>query len=122
ERFRLARAELLEPVEAETDIDDDQPAEIVASTPSVARIVDAAGRISIGGHRYHAGRWLALETVDVVSRDGLIELFHRGVLVAAHARRHPPAKEPMVLRRQGRRARVPSRSVAVIRKVDTSGS
>ena len=28
----------------------------------------------------------------------------------------------MVLRRQGRRARVPSRSAAVIRKVDTSGS
>ena len=54
--------------------------------------------------------------------DGLVEIHHAGVLIATHARRHLPEKEPKVLRRQGRRARVPSRSVAVTRKVDSSGS
>jgi hypothetical protein len=81
-----------------------------------------AGRWALGGFRYHAGRWLALQAVEVLSRDGLIELFHDGVLIATHVRRHPPDKDPAVLRRRGRRPRLPSRSSPVTRKVDSSGS
>ncbi len=121
ERFRLARRDALEPVDIESEPEACVDA-VVPAARSVARRVDAAGRISIAGFRYHVGRWLALETVDVHSRDGLIEMFHDGVLVATHARRHPPEKEPAVLRRRGPRPRVPSRSVPVTRKVDGSGS
>jgi hypothetical protein len=88
----------------------------------VTRVVDSAGRITLGGHRYHAGRWLALEPVDVVSRDGLIELHHDGVLIATHVRRHPPEKEPLVMRRRTVPRRAPKESVVVTRKVDGSGS
>ena len=121
ERFRLARAELLEPVDTEPDSQTAR-AELVALLPRASRVVGATGRISLGGHRYHVGRWLALETVEVTVLDGLVEIHHAGVLIATHAPRHLPEKEPMVLRRQGRRPRVPSRSAAVIRKVDSSGS
>lgn len=121
ERFRLARSEVLEPVEIQDDVE--ATVELTApAPPSIPRIVDVSGRVSLGGHRYHAGRWLALETVDVVSRDGLVELFHQGVLIATHARRHAPEKEPSVMRRRGKRPQLPSRSIAVTRKVDGSGS
>jgi transposase InsO family protein len=122
ERFRLARREELEP--ADVDVTMEQPADTVAESAErrVTRVVDAAGRISLGGFRYHVGRWLALETVDVHSQDGLVQIFHDRVLVATHARRHPPAKEPAVLRRQSSRPRTPSRSTPVTRKVDQSGS
>ena len=120
ERFRLARSELPAPVEVEVVVDD--VGEATGPSPCATRIVDVSGRISLGGFRYHAGRWLAFETVEVTSHDGLIELHHRGVLIATHARRHPPEREPAVLRRRGRRPQVPSRSVAVTRKVDRNGS
>ena len=120
ERFRLARTEVVEPVEvAHEPVPLAEPA--VDSTPRVTRVVDTSGRISVGGHRYHAGRWLALEPVEVMSRDGLVELRHNGVLIATHVRRHPPDK-PMVMRRRGRPPREPTESVVVTRKVDGSGS
>jgi transposase InsO family protein len=121
ERFRLAGAELLEPVELDTVAEHAIQA-VIEPTPRVSRVVDASGRISLGGFRYHAGRWLALQPVEVQSRDGLIELFHGGVLIATHVRRHLPEREPAVLRRQGQRPRLPSRSSPVTRKVDGSGS
>ena len=110
----------MQPVELD-DIDDQAP-EVVSPITRITRVVDATGRISLGGFRYHAGRWLALQPVEVLSRDGLIELHHKGVLIATHARRHAPEREPAVLRRRGRRPQLPSRSVPVTRKVDGSGS
>ena len=68
ERFRLARTEAVEPREVE-----EEPvplAEPIDPVPPVTRVVGTSGRISLGGYRYHAGRWLALEPVDVVSRGG----------------------------------------------------
>lgn len=69
ERFRLARTDVVEPVEVE-----EEPVPLAPpatdSAPRVTRVVDPSGRISLGGHRYHAGRWLALELVEVVSRGG----------------------------------------------------
>ena len=121
ERFRFARIEVLEPVDVEPELEE-QLDLAAPMPPSIARVVDVSGRISLGGHRYHAGRWLALETLDVVSRDGLVELFHCGVLIATRARRHAPEKEPSVMHRRGKRPQLPSRSIAVTRKVDGSGS
>jgi transposase InsO family protein len=124
ERFRLARRdELVEPAAPQEDSDVDESAvEATHAAPSVSRVVDAAGRISLGGHRYHAGRWLALETVELTAEGGLVQIHHRGVLVATHARRHAPEKDPKVFRRQPKRSPRPSRSAVVTRKVDGGGS
>lgn len=123
ERFRLAHRDELEPVDLDQMREEDSDeTDVEPGDPHVTRVVDPSGRISLGGFRYHAGRWLALETVEVHSRDGVIQIHHRGVLIATHTRRHPPEKEPAVLRRRGPRARTPSRSTPVTRKVDRSGS
>ncbi len=55
----------------------------------MTRRLGGGGGISLCTFPYHVGAWLAGETVDVVSDDRLVEIFHRGVLVATHARRHP---------------------------------
>lgn len=98
---------------------------MVDDLPRVTRKVGAGGRISLAAFGYHVGRWLAGETVDVVSRDdGLLEVFHRGVLVATHVRRHPLGKEPPGLRPgpRARPARPQTTGRPVTRKVDTSGN
>jgi hypothetical protein len=82
------------------------------------------GSISFATARYKAGgRWLAGQSVEVVCDGGLIQIYHRGVLVATHARRHPVEKQTAGLAR-GRTLR-PSRPTAtaasVTRKVDNSG-
>lgn len=99
-RFELAVVEPLEVV-----IGDDHPADAVveAAERRVTRRVGQGGRVSLATFPYHVGRWLAGETVDVVvTSDGLVEISHRGVLVATHARQHPPEAEPGVWRRQSR--------------------
>ena len=65
----------------------DRPAGLVAITRRVAD----SGRISLAGVRYLAGRWLAGELVQVALHHGLVEISHRGVLVATHTSRHRPA-------------------------------
>ncbi len=91
----------------------------------VTRRVGQGGRISLATYKYHVGRWLAGETVEVAIRDdGLIEISHRGVLVASHVRRHPVEKEPAGWRREprSRPARPETVGRVVARKVDGSGS
>ena len=70
------------------------------------------------------GRWLAGQSVEVICDGGLVQIHHRGVLIATHARRHPLDKQPAGQAR-GRRLR-PSRPTAtaasVTRKVDSSGN
>jgi Integrase core domain len=116
ERFRLAHREPLEMVAVDPDAS--HPAPVVSSVPRNTRQVGSNGRISFAAFNYHVGRWLAGATVEVAVRDGLVEIHHDGVLVATHARRHPPDKEPTV--RRALRAR--PASVVVTRKVDGSGS
>ena len=115
-----------------------QPFEVVVGDPdpveapviemrerTVTRRVGKGGRISLATFGYHVGRWLAGETVDVVvTPDGLVEISHRGVLVATHAVRHPPEAEPEAWRRQprARPTRPPTQGVPVVRKVDSSGN
>lgn len=123
----IRRFELADPQPFEVVVNDDPaPAsvEVVAEPRRVTRKVGQGGRISLASFGYHVGRWLAGETVDVtVTVDGLVEITHRGVLVATHARRHPPEAEPQVWRRQprARPVRPPTMGQPVVRKVDSSG-
>jgi hypothetical protein len=119
DRFRLARREPVEPVEPELE----EPATTAPALPPPLRStrrVGSNGRISLAAHHYHVGRWLAGETVEVLCRDGLVEVSHDGVLVATHARRHPPEKEPKI-RRAANRTRPATVGHPVTRKVDKSG-
>jgi hypothetical protein len=118
ERFRLARPDA---IEAEpVAVEDTEPA--VSST---RRRVGTNGLISFAAAHYRAGVWLAGEDVTVSCDAGLVQLHHRGVLVATHARRHAIDKQDAGLRR-GARPDAPKRptasAVSVTRKVDSSGS
>jgi hypothetical protein len=90
---------------------------------SCARRVSAAGRISFEDHRYHVGVWLVGEAVELTCAGGLLEIVHRGVLVASHARRHP-ARAEAPLRAHPPRPR-PTRPQTVgrpvLRKVGSGG-
>ena len=116
ERFRLAAEDCAagptEPAEAPKEA-------------TTTRKVGRSGKISFAAQLYKVGVWLAGETVEVSVTDGLISICHRGVLVATHAQRHAPAKEPQALRRkakaQRRRPRQPTVGQVVTRKVDSSG-
>ena len=122
ERFALAEPRQVEVVEAEA------PSEKVTTVPfrpPISRRVDGAGRIRLEGSLYRAGRWLAGESVEVNVADGLLEISHRGVIVATHAHIVRPGarKEPYVTsspRRMG--ARPATTGTSVLRVVDTSGS
>ena len=115
ERFRLA-----EPRE--------QPATPLAeastaSGPVTTRRVSAKGTISFAAGEYKAGVWLAGQTVEVVCDGGLVQLHHRGVLIATHARRHPLDKQTAGVQRsrKPRPSRPSASSPSVTRKVDSSG-
>ena len=117
ERFRLAA-----PTPGPVDVD--EPETVEAGEPVTTRHVSTSGTISFATGRYKAGRWLAGQTVEVVCDAGLVKLFHRGVLIATHARRHPLDKQPAGLQR-GRRPRPSPKAVtaaSVTRKVDSSGN
>ena len=85
----------------------------VAGLRGVTRWVDQAGRIGLGGFRYHVGRFFAGELVEAICRNGLVEITHRGVLVASHAQRRPPGTPAPQRSPQG---------PAVRRRVATVGS
>jgi len=123
-RFELAATEPYEVVVNE-EPPAPEPVEVISEEPRrVTRKISRDGRISLANHRYHVGRWLAGETVDVaITVDGLVEISHRDVLVATHARQHPPEAEPQVWRRRprARPVRPPTVGQPVTRKVDSSG-
>jgi transposase InsO family protein len=117
ERFQLAEART-GPVET-VDPEQSRHAE-----PVTTRRVSAKGTISFAAAQYKAGVWLAGQTVEVVCEGGLVQLHHRGVLIATHARRHAIDKQDAGLQR-GRRLPPSPRSVtaaSVTRKVDSSGN
>jgi transposase InsO family protein len=116
ERFRLA-AVAPGPVDVVAP-----PAETLEAVTT--RHVSTKGTVSFASASYKAGVWLAGQTVEVVCEGGLVELHHRGVLLATHARRHPVEKERAGVQR-GRRLPPSPRKVtaaSVTRKVDSSGS
>jgi transposase InsO family protein len=117
ERFRLAEPKP-GPVEPAT------PPVVPPAGPVTTRRVAGDGTISFASARYKAGRWLAGQAVEVVCDGGLVQLSHRGVLIATHARRHEPGKQAAGMARGRRPRRSPSAVTAasVTRKVDTSGN
>lgn len=121
----IRRFELVERASPAEVVDPDAATEEVTQPPrhTVGRRVDHAGRISILKHRYHVGRHLAGQTVQVESVDGLLHVTHHGVLVATHARRHLAEDDDRMDRRA--KASTPARPTTgdeVLRKVDPSGS
>jgi len=117
ERFKLATprpgpAEALE------------PDRVTVTTPTTTRRVSSRGTISFAAAQYKAGVWLAGQEVEVRCEGGLVQLHHRGVLIATHARRHAVDKQDAGLQR-GRRV-TPTKPTAtaasVTRKVDSSGN
>lgn len=117
ERFRLA---VVSPGPALRE----EPAPAAVLEAVTTRRVSTKGTISFASASYKAGVWLAGQSVEVVCSGGLVELHHRGVLIATHARRHPVEKEHAGVQR-GRRLPPSPRKVtaaSVTRKVDSSGS
>jgi hypothetical protein len=120
ERFALARVSHaeVEDVTEEAHSDDAGP-----PLPGVTRWVDAKGMISLGGFRYRVGPSFAGERVDVLVRSSLLEVRHRGVLVATHAERRRPSAAPArptgPVQGHARRA---STGLVVSRRVDPNGS
>lgn len=99
------------------------PRAVAAVGPVTTRRVSAKGTIGFATVNYKAGAWLAGQTVEVTCQGGLVQIHHRGVLVATHARRHPLDKQSASVER-GRRPRPSRRSASspsVTRKVDSSG-
>jgi Mu transposase, C-terminal domain len=72
--------------------------------PVTTRRVTSKGTIGFATVIYKAGVWLAGQTVEVVCDGGLVQIHHRGVLVATHARRHPIDKQTAGVQR-GRKPR-----------------
>jgi transposase InsO family protein len=118
QRFGLAQPK---PGPAETPADDTT----IDPGPLTTRRVGTSGTISFASTRYQAGgRWLAGQSVEVVCQAGLVQIYHRGVLVATHARRHPIEKQTagMARGRQLRPSRPTATAASVTRKVDSSGN
>ncbi len=124
-RFELQVSEPLELIGGGDVGDEERPEPGLRAAPVVTRRVGGGGRISVASFKYYVGRWLEGETVEVaISAEGLIEVSHRGVLVATHVRQHPVEREPRVWRREPRARPVRPETVGrpVTRKVDSSGN
>ena len=91
ERFSLARTD-----RAVVEVADPGPEPLAAPVraPGVSRWVDQRGSISLAGFSYRVGPTFAGEPVEVVCQRGLVEILHRGVLVATHAQRQRREDKP----------------------------
>jgi transposase InsO family protein len=119
-RFELAAKTPTAPFEV---IDGDVGDRPTPAIRSVTRIVDSGGRISVLTFRYHVGKHLAGCAVEVHNSNGLLQVFHNGVLVATHAKRHLDDDDA---RFEGRpkalRPAAPTMGNEVFRSVDNSGA
>ena len=88
----------------------------------ITRWVDQTGRIGLGGFKYHVGRWLAGEMVEVLAHDGVLTIAHRGVVVATHPQRFRPGRQPELRPAASiRKPRLATSGMTVIRMADASG-
>ncbi len=86
----------------------------------VTRRVREGGRISLDGFDYYVGAYLEGETVEILTRaHGLVDIQHRGVFLACHARRR--AHETKRLQRSAGQVR-PTAGRFVLRSVDPKGT
>lgn len=87
------------------------------------RWVDQTGRIRIARHAYKVGLTFAGELVEAVVAGGLVEIFHRQVLVATHVQRGQATLERPRRQAPGPvRARRPASGPSVTRMADVNGS
>ena len=100
-----------------------------AMPAGATRRVSRQGTVSFGAASYFVARHLAGEEVVLVMDRRLVQIHHRGVLVATHARRHAPVKQAAAMTRltAPKPKKVPverptARVVSVTRKVDSSGN
>jgi len=125
-RFSLAASDAAPPVLVELEREAEPFLPAGPEPRRVQRIVSGHGRICLAGFHYHVGRFLAGELVEAeIDEDGLIGIYHREVLVATHARRHPPEKEPTVWQKRTKPRQVSKPKLVgrpVSRKVEPSGS
>jgi transposase InsO family protein len=123
ERFALAEGSL---VVVEEPVAPTQRRPETSRPSGVSRWVGQNGRISLAGFDYVVGATFAGEPVEVVVSNGLVEVFHAGVLVATHAQRLKPDQVDRVVGRPRlpvqRRARDATVGLMVTRIVDSSGS
>lgn len=124
----IRRFELANPEPSRLELEGAAPDTTVV-VPVASRRVNGNGQVSFATARYMAGKWLAGETVQIACENGVVEISHRGVVVASHARVHDPAKQTNAVARGNSRVPVvrsssrPSPSAAsVTRKVDSSGN
>lgn len=117
ERFRFA---LKEPFE---EVGEEEAKALSSPTPRLMRRVGTDGKVSLLNFKYHVGRYLGGQSVELVLKDGLIEIFHHEVLVATHARRHLPEQDDDAMRHAlAAPPRRPATDSVVVRKVDTNGT
>ncbi len=122
-RFALTAPSSAPPLRLAQELQEPPAQSDLQRTPQVTRRVSREGRISLAGFVYHVGTWLGGETVAVTMRDGLLEICHRGVLIACHARRHPLEAEPRVWQQRPRAQRLRPQTAGrpVTRKVGSGG-
>jgi transposase InsO family protein len=122
ERFTGENLEKFEPLLPQEDEAPD--VELGPHGRRARRKVSANGRMRLAGGDYTVGRFLGGETVEAeFGADGLVSIFHHGVLVATLARKHQKeAEEPALRRRpQGTGGRSKTTPPAVLRQVDSRG-
>jgi len=124
ERFRLADR----PIPADDTMGASAPQVAAAVTrpasrpAGVSRWVNAHGKISLAGFSYRVGATYAGEPVEVVVAGGLIDILHRGVVVATHAQRLRDDQADRVPRAPVvRRARDATAGLTVTRLADGAG-
>jgi transposase InsO family protein len=91
----------------------------------VSRWVDGRGKVSLAGFGYVAGATFAGEPVEVVVREGLVEIMHAGVLIATHAQRVKAEHLDRVVKPRAPvqlRARDATVGMTVIRLADATGA
>jgi transposase InsO family protein len=89
----------------------------------VSRWVNAHGKVSVAGYSYKVGATYAGEPVEVVTSGGLVEILHRGVVVATHAQRLREDQADRVMRTTPvvRRARDATTGLTVTRLAGGAG-
>ena len=119
ERFALADRAV---TPADATVEPAQSASRPPRPSGVSRWVNAHGKISLAGFSYRAGPTYAGEAVEVVAAGGLVDIVHRGVVVATHAQRlredqaDRAPRAPVV-----RRARDATAGLTVTRLADRGG-
>jgi hypothetical protein len=123
ERFALGGRRVdVETGEIGDELEDAAPAPI-ARPAGVTRWADQRGHISLAGFRYRVGATFAGELVEAVVTGGLVQIFHRQVLVATHVQRRPPQSDrPKRQPSMAPRARRPAAGPSVVRMADGNGS